>query len=163
MNQRVFLTSCVSVAVVAFFGFRSITGPDPLTASPLQLFLIAGFVMSALLVAYGFTLSSRYLRSCWLRLAAVPVVLVAFILLSGVGVFTATALGAGLLRLRGYDLEAQEFQYADSSGMQMTKLDAGLWFHVIYGVIPALLLLTIIVASAAFTGINATKTSTHIA
>jgi len=163
MNQRVFLTSCVLAAVVAFFGFRFITGPTSLGYSPLQLFLVAGFALSGFLVSYAFTLSCCYLRSRWLRFAVVPIFLVAFILLSGVGVFTATALGAELLRIRGHNLETQHHQYADSSGMQMTTFDPGLWFHVLYGSIPALLLLAVIIAIAAYTGIHATKTSTQVA
>jgi hypothetical protein len=64
-----------------------------------------------------------------------------------------------LLRLRGRNAEVQEFQYSDTSGMQMDRFDPGLWIHTTYGSIHALFLLTIILITAAVIGIDETKRS----
>lgn len=157
MSRRTFFISCVFIASIAFLRFRSITGPNPLNYSPLQLFLAVGFALSGFLAAYLFTIACPSLRLRSLRFAAIPVLLVGFIALSGVSVFTATALSAALLRVRGYDLETQHHQYGDSSGMQMITFDAGLWIHVVYAAIPSLLLLAVVFAGAVLTGINADK------
>jgi hypothetical protein len=148
MTKRMFIISSVVTGVAAFFIFRRFTHPLDRT---LDWLLLQAFVGSGLLCAASFSAVCYRVRSRWLRLVAALLLLPAFTLLSGFGVFGATRI---VFDSRPRSADDGGLLYGDTSGIQMLGLDHDLWFYVIGAVTLPLGLLFALGVVAALTGIH---------